>query len=135
MSAIFDESTYFKLLNRDDEGCQFMINNIQLLSRLANTDKWSTRDYTLIKILLDKQKPALDYMFLATKALPSARYIAIITNIKYFPGIKFNHGPGSEQFTITGTAQVKFAISETEKDKKVSNIVPSDTQTKIEQMD
>lgn len=112
-----------------------MINNIQLLLRLASTDKWTTRDYTLIKILLDKQKPALDYVFLATKALPSARYIGIITNIKYSPTIRFGHGPGNQQFTVPDTAQVKFAMSETEKDKKVANVVPAITQTKIEQMD
>lgn len=115
---------------------------IQTLLRLATTTKWTTSDYMFIKMLLSLgQKPALDYLFLASQQQPSARYIGIITNLKYSESVKINHGPGApdQTFSISGTSQVKFEIDKAAKDQVVQNFLVSQplnpASTDIKQLD
>lgn len=139
--SVFDEKVYLSLINREDKEWYWMVEpqTIQFLSRLSATEKWTTRDYTLIKVLLEAgQKAALDYRFLATQKQPSARYIGIITNIKYSTNVRVNHGPGadpSKTFVVPNTAQIRFELDKAEKDKKVKDIISTDTQTDIKQLD
>ena len=135
------ESIFRELLNPDDP--EFIPDPlIQFLVKLSKSVKWKAVEMMLLQDLRYRgHQSALDYLFIKLAPYeggPNPRYIALISNIRYRPGMKVSlHRPNvpHETLVLPKTAIINQTIYRLNEDKKVAAITPASTNTKIEELD
>lgn len=135
------ESIFRELLNPDDPEV-IPPPLIQFLVKLSKSVKWKAVEMMLLQNLRSRgHQPALDYLFIKLAPYeggPNPRYIALISNVRYRPGMKVSLNKPNiphETLVLPGTAIINQTIYRLNEDKKVADITPAATHTRIEEMD